>query len=83
MKGRPHFTIKKKNGNGYDANHIRYARGFDGQWVVEFLCSGQATSLPVDDVESIEFVPAGATWCGECDEPLKSSNYTDPDAFKQ
>jgi hypothetical protein len=81
MIGRPGFTIQKKGGNAYDANHIHYAKGEHGKWIIRFICSGFAVSIPVDEIEFIKFQTTGAGYCGECDERLKSNNYTDPEAF--
>jgi hypothetical protein len=70
---RPTFTVVSTNGIRYDANNLVYARDWaERAWVVHFVCSGIATKLRADQIRAIEYLPAGASYCGFCDGPLNS-----------
>jgi hypothetical protein len=71
---RPGFTVEKKNGINYDANHLFYA-WMEGQWVLSFICSGILISCPIGEVKEIRFSVEGANNCNECDENTFEGSY--------
>ena len=70
---RASFTVRKKNGISYDANHLTIARGYDPDLgpgsisLLTFVCSGVQTTFQASEIESVTFHPASAQHCSECD----------------
>lgn len=68
---RASFTIRTKNGIGYDAAMIMPVyEDHTMRPMVAFVCSGRMQTVPAEDIESVTFDGSGASWCGHCDQPL-------------
>lgn len=64
---RPQFTIERKDGVNFDANHIFYSWKPEKGWFIFFICSGSIEEIPAHEIKEIRFLPFGAHYCGECD----------------
>lgn len=72
---RPSITIILLSGERYDANHVAMyqdQREGGSGYSIAFQCSGHLTVTPAETVASIAYAPAGAEYCGTCDQPLTS-----------
>lgn len=77
---RASISIVTRAGTRYDANHISIYREqvspqecppYGGaRSVLAFQCSGGLTVKPAEDIERIEFYPASAQYCSECDQSI-------------
>lgn len=56
---RPGFTVEKKNGINFDANHIFYSWKSGKGWCMFFVCSGSIEEIPVEEVKEVRFSPYG------------------------
>ena len=70
------FTVVTRRGEqriSYCANVLTIGL-MPGTWksALNFICSGRMTSVPVEDVEAIEFRATGRQHCDMCDERLTS-----------
>lgn len=62
----PEFTVVTENGPRYGADAI-HACTVDGEPAVSFMCSGEQTTLPAEDVQRIEVrTPEGGGLCMTC-----------------
>jgi len=67
---RSSFIVVAKNGARYGANHLSlsWKTGESGmRSYLSFISSGVMVELAAEDVERVEFSPAGASYCSECD----------------
>lgn len=67
---RPQFTVALKSGINLDANNLTICKLPGGAPAIQFVCSGEAQCVAVEDIKEIRFAHTDATWCSECGQPL-------------
>ena len=73
---RPDFTVVTTDGRRYGASSLQVC-SYEGSFGVAFMCSGEMTFVPSDEIAEIDFDKDGATHCGFCSNQLTSwpANY--------
>ena len=67
MQRRPTLTIKLRNGDNYDANHLAVVQISPTGYRLAFESSGVINQVDPAEVAGIEFSTDGAVWCPWCD----------------
>ncbi len=71
IRNLPQLTVVTKGGISYCADNISLCI-HEGEYCISFTSSGNLMIFPAGTVTSVNYEPAGRSWCNQCDGAISS-----------